>query len=114
MSWITPTCLNSDHAGVCGSLTGPQWVASLVNSVGKSQYWSSSAIFIMWDDYGGWYDHVPVPYADYDGLGIRVPLIVVSPYAKKGHVSHIKYEFGSVLKFVEYRYDLAHSPASDT
>ena len=55
-----------------------------------------------------------MPYADYDGLGIRVPLIVVSPYAKKGHVSHIKYEFGSVLKFIEYRYGLAHLAASDT
>ena len=114
VSWITPTCLNSDHAGTCGSLNGPDWVASVVNALGKSQYWSSSAIFLMWDDYGGWYDHVTVPYVDYDGLGIRVPLIVISPYAKKSYVSHTLYEFGSVLKFVEYRFGLAHLAPSDT
>jgi phospholipase C len=58
VSWVMPTCGNSDHAG-CDTNHGPHWVASLVNAVGGSQYWDSTAIFVMWDDYGGWYDHVP-------------------------------------------------------
>ena len=57
VSWVTPTCENSDHAG-CGSNTGPAWVTSLVNAVGESKYWDSTAIFIFWDDYGGWFDPV--------------------------------------------------------
>ncbi len=112
VSWIVPTCKNSDHAG-CNSNTGPSWVASLVNAVGKSQYWDSSAIFIFWDDYGGWYDSVPPPYVDYDGLGIRVPLIVISPYAKKNYISRARYEHGSILRFIEERYGLAPLSASD-
>lgn len=67
----------------------------------------------MWDDYGGWYDHVPPPLVDYDGLGIRVPLIVISPYAKQGYVSHVQYEHGSLLKFVEDQFGLARLSASD-
>ncbi len=113
VSWIMPICENSDHAA-CGSKTGPAWVTSLVNAVGKSKYWSSTAIFIMWDDYGGWYDHVPPPYLDYDGLGLRVPLIVISPYAKQRYVSHVQYEHGSILRFVEDQFGLARLSASDS
>ena len=112
VSWVTPTCGNSDHAG-CFASHGPAWVASLVNAIGKSQYWNSTAIFVMWDDYGGWYDHVPPALVDYDGLGIRVPLLVISPYAKQGYVSHVQYEHGSILKFVEDRFGLPRLSASD-
>jgi phospholipase C len=112
VSWVTPTCANSDHAG-CESNHGPHWVASLVNAIGTSQYWNSTAIFVFWDDYGGWYDHVPPPFADYDGLGIRVPLLVISPYAKQGYVSHVQYEHGSILKFVEDQFGLGRLSASD-
>jgi len=112
VSWVTPTCVNSDHAG-CGSNTGPDWVASLVNAIGESQYWDSTVIFIFWDDYGGWYDHVPPKLVDYDGLGIRVPLLMVSAYAKKGCVSHVHYEHGSILKFVEDQWGLPRLSASD-
>jgi phospholipase C len=113
VSWITPTCQNSDHAG-CGADTGPDWVASLVNAIGESQYWKSTAIFIFWDDYGGWYDHVPPELVDYDGLGFRVPLLVVSAYAKEGYVSQVHYEHGSILKFIEDRWGLPRLSASDT
>ncbi|MBV8198744.1 MAG: hypothetical protein JO263_11450, partial [Candidatus Eremiobacteraeota bacterium] len=112
VNWIVPTCVNSDHAG-CNSDTGPSWVASLVNAVGKSSYWDSSAIFVFWDDYGGWYDPIPPRYVDYDGLGIRVPLLVISPYAKKGFVSHARYEHGSMLRFIEDRFRLKPLSASD-
>jgi phospholipase C len=113
VSWITPTCENSDHAG-CNNGHGPAWVASLVNAIGKSPYWDSTAIFILWDDYGGWYDHVPPPFVDYDGLGIRVPMLIVSPYAKKGRVSHVQYEHGSILKFIEEQFGLSALAASDS
>jgi phospholipase C len=112
ISWITPICKNSDHAG-CDSKTGPMWVASLVNAIGQSQYWDSTAIFVIWDDPGGWYDSEPPAYVDYDGLGMRVPMLVVSAYAKSGHVSHVHYEQASILKFVEDVFGLPRLSASD-
>jgi len=112
VSWITPTCVNSDHAG-CGGKTGPDWVGSLLNAIGESKYWDSTVIFVFWDDYGGWYDHVPPSLVNYDGLGIRVPLLIVSAYAKEGYVSHVRYEHGSILKFIENQWGLGRLSASD-
>jgi phospholipase C len=112
VSWVTPTWTNSDHAG-SDSTTGPQWVASIVNTIGESKYWDSTAIFIFWDDYGGWYDPEPPAYLDYDGLGMRIPMLIISPYAKKGFVSHVHYEHGSILKFIEDQFGLARLAASD-
>ncbi len=112
VTWITPTCQNSDHGG-CGGSTGPAWVASIVNAVGSSKFWDSSAIFVIWDEWGGWYDHVPPPYVDYDGLGFRVPLLIISPYAKANYVSHTQYEHGSILRFIENQYHLPQLAASD-
>jgi phospholipase C len=112
VSWVTPTCENSDHAS-CNSNTGPAWVASLVNAIGESKYWKTTAIFVVWDDYGGWYDHVPPKKLDYDGLGFRVPMLVISPYAKKGHVSHEDYELTSILRFVEDRFGLPTMASAD-
>jgi phospholipase C len=113
VSWVTPTWTNSDHAG-SGSTSGPQWVASVVNTIGQSQYWNSTAIFIFWDDYGGWYDPEAPAYVDYDGLGMRIPMLIISPYAKKGHVSHVPYEHGSILRFIEDQFGLGQLSASDT
>ncbi len=113
ISWVTPTWANSDHAG-SGSKTGPQWVASVVNTVGRSKYWDNTAIFIFWDDYGGWYDPEPPAYVDNDGLGMRIPMLIVSAYARKGHVSHVPYEHGSILKFIEDTFGLGRLSASDT
>jgi phospholipase C len=113
VSWVTPTGANSDHAG-WGSKTGPSWVASVVNAIGKSKYWKSTAIFIFWDDYGGWYDPEPPAYVDYDGLGIRIPMLIISPYAKQGYVTHVNYEHGSILKFTEDIFGLGRLSASDT
>jgi phospholipase C len=112
VSWVTPTWVNSDHAG-SGSNTGPSWVTSVVNAIGESKYWDSTAIFIFWDDYGGWYDPVGPAYADYDGLGFRLPMLVISAYAKQGYVSHVHYEHGSILKFIEDQFGLARLSASD-
>jgi phospholipase C len=112
ITWITPTYETSDHAGMWGNL-GPAWVASLVNAVGKSKFWSSTAIFIIWDDWGGWFDPVQPVFEDYDGLGFRIPLIVVSPYAKQGSVTHVQYETASVLRFIEDDFGLPQLAASD-
>ena len=111
-TWITPTCDDSDHVN-CGGGYGPSWVAALVNAVGKSRFWNSTAIFVQWDDWGGLYDHVPPPYRDYDGLGFRVPLLVISPYAKPNYVSHVQYETASVLRFAEDLYGLGQLAAAD-
>ena len=67
----------------------------------------------MWDDPGGWFDPVKPPYEDYDGFGFRVPLIVISPYAKQGYVTHVQYETASVLRFMEDNFGLAPLAASD-
>ena len=107
VTWVTPSAANSDHLKstkyLPGTTTpaGPAWVTSVVNAIGASPFWKDTAIFIVWDDWGGFYDHVKPPQQDYMGLGFRVPLIVVSPYAKKGYVSKTQHEFASILKFTE-------------
>jgi phospholipase C len=100
VSWVIPDARDSDHTGE-GRDDGPAWVSSIVNAVGESPYWNSTAIVVLWDDWGGWYDNVPPPQLDYRGLGERVPCIIISAYARKGYVSHTDYEFGSIVKLVE-------------
>jgi phospholipase C len=113
VSWVSPSDANSDHAGFGNADKGPAWVASVVNAIGGSQYWNSTAVIVLWEDWGGWYDHVPPPQLNYAGLGIRVPMIVISPYAKAGYVSHTQYEFGSVVKFVEDLWSLHRLGTTD-
>jgi phospholipase C len=105
VTWVVPDNKDSDHAGI-HSDTGPSWVAAIVNTIGQSKNWNSTAIVVLWDDWGGWYDNVPPPQKDFVGLGFRVPCLIISPYAKKGKVVHTQYEFGSVLKFVEQTFEL--------
>ncbi len=106
VSWVVPDASDSDHTGE-GRDDGPSWVSSVVNAVGESPYWESTAIVVLWDDWGGWYDNVPPPQLDFRGLGERVPCIVISPYARTGYVSHTVYEFGSVVKLVEEVFGLS-------
>jgi phospholipase C len=105
VSWVIPPGRSSDH-GSNNDGTGPSWVASIVNAIGNSTYWSNTAIFITWDDWGGWYDHVAPQIVNSYEYGFRVPLIVVSAYAKPGYVSHVTHDFGSILKFIERNYGL--------
>jgi phospholipase C len=112
VTWIVPDWLHSDHPGN-NSDEGPDWVASIVNVIGASPLWNSTAIFIMWDDWGGWYDHVVPQSIDNMGPGFRVPLIVVSPYAKHGFVSHQVYETASVLTYMEKDFRLPNLGARD-
>jgi phospholipase C len=105
VSWVIPSFSDSDHP-VARSASGPKWVASIVDAVGKSPYWKHTAIVVLWDDSGMFYDNVPPPQLDPVSLGFRVPAIIISPYAKRGYVSHTIYEFGSVLKFIEQQFGL--------
>ncbi len=105
VSWVIPGGAASDHP-VANDGSGPSWVASIVNAIGNSSYWADTAILITWDDWGGFYDHVaPSIYNSYE-YGFRVPLIVVSPYAKPAYVSHVTHDFGSILKMIEQVYSL--------
>jgi phospholipase C len=111
-TWITPVCDDSDHTN-CPLGYGPSWVSALVNTVGESKFWDSTVIFIQWDDWGGLYDHVPPPYEGRDSLGFRVPLLILSPYVRHDHVSHVQYETASVLRFAEDLFGLPQMAAAD-
>ena len=104
VSWVVPKAHNSDHD--VGDTGGPSWVTSIVDGIGESKYWNDTAVFVLWDDWGGWYDNVPPPQPDWVGLGFRVPCIVISPYARAHFVSHTQYEYGSLLKFIEQAFHL--------
>jgi phospholipase C len=111
VTWIVPDFNHSDHPGAPSE--GPDWVASITNAIGASPFWHSTAIFISWDDWGGWYDHVPPPQVDNMGLGFRVPLIVVSPYARHGYISHVTHESSGFLTYIEGIYGLPSLGARD-
>jgi phospholipase C len=112
MSWVVPTLFDSDHPA-SGCNGGPRWVTSVVNAIGRSRYWNNTAVILLWDDWGGWYDPVLPPQTNYTSLGFRVPLIVISPYAKAHLVSHTQYEFGSILKFIEQTFNLGSLHTTD-
>ncbi len=100
VSWISTPSPVSEHppASVCA---GENWTVGLLNALGGGPNWSDSAVFLTWDDFGGFYDHVPPTQVDVYGLGFRVPLLVVSPYAREGLILKQEAEFSSVLKFIE-------------
>jgi phospholipase C len=112
ITWVTPTALASDHA-MANNGSGPSWVAAVVNAIGESQFWSTTAIVVTWDDWGGWYDHVAPPLYNSYELSFRVPLVVISPYAKNHYVSHVQHEFGSILKFTEETFGLPSLHTTD-
>ena len=112
VSWVIPTLFDSDHPA-SGCNGGPRWVTKVVNALGTSQYWKNTAILLLWDDWGGWYDNVPPAQINYTSLGFRVPIVIISPYAKPGYVSHTQYDFGSILKFVEQTFGLGSLGTTD-
>jgi phospholipase C len=105
VSWVIPSDKLSEHPA-SNIILGMNWVTAVVNSIMNSQYWNSTAIIVTWDDYGGFYDHVAPPQIDKYGLGFRVPAIIISPYAKTGFIDHTQYSFESMLKFIEWRFNL--------
>ncbi len=105
ISWIIPDAKYSDH--LPANVTyGEDFIASIVNTVENSSYWNSTAIFVTWDEYGGWYDHVAPPQLDANGLSLRVPLLVFSPWTPAGMIGHRQLSFDSLLHFVEWRWGL--------
>jgi phospholipase C len=111
VSFVIPSGNNSDHPSH-GANGGPTWVASVVNALGSSQYWNQCAIIVVWDDWGGWFDHVafrhpasnPVDPYEY---GLRVPLLAIGPFAKSNFVDHTSRDFAAVPHFIEDVYGLS-------
>ncbi len=113
VTWLMPaTDSESEHSPYNISI-GENVVVSAINTVMESSYWNSSAIFVTFDDYGGWYDHVTPPQVDAYGYGFRVPSLVISPYARHGYVDHTQSDFTSLLRFVEVVYSLQPLAARD-
>ena len=108
-SWIEPSFANSDDGGA----GGPAWLSRIVAATQKSPYWKSTAIVVAWDEDSGWYDETFPPILDPVSDGFRVPLIVISPYAKRGYISHTQYETASVLRFAEQQWNLGSLGADD-
>ncbi len=100
VAWIAPALDTSEH-GPAAVSAGQSYVTSLVNTVMRSPQWDSTAIFVTWDDWGGFYDHVVPPKVDRNGYGMRVPGITISPYAKRGYIDHQTLSFDAYNKFIE-------------
>jgi phospholipase C len=105
VTWITPRFELSEHPEF-SFCHGENWSTGVIDAIMRSPMWEHTAIFLTWDDYGGFYDHVPPPQIDRMGFGIRVPMILISPYARRGAVSHELGEFSSVLRFIEDNWGL--------
>ncbi len=112
VSWVIPSGAVSEHPPA-GVQEGMAYVTGLVNAVMQGPDWNTTAIFISWDDWGGFYDHVNPPRVDQYGLGIRVPGLVISPYARQGYIDHTTYSFESWLKIIEERYGIRPMTARD-
>lgn len=100
VSWVVPNGANSEHPPALVS-KGQSYVTGLINAIMNGPDWNSTAIFLTWDDWGGFYDHVSPPRVDVNGYGIRVPALVISPYARKGFVDHQTLSFDAYAKLIE-------------
>ncbi len=112
VTWITPRFALSDHPEY-NFCHGENWTTEVVNAIMESPMWEDTAIFITWDDWGGFYDHVPPKQVDRYGFGIRVPMILISPYAKQGFIDQRLGEFSSVLRFIEDNWGLTQLTMRD-
>lgn len=112
VAWVIPDQAHSEHPPY-NIVEGELWVTRIVDAVEQSPYWRDTVIFITWDDYGGFYDHVPPPALDANGLSFRVPCLVISAYAKEDYVDHTQYSFESIMKFIEWRFGLTPLTSRD-
>ncbi|WCK52597.1 alkaline phosphatase family protein [Aneurinibacillus sp. Ricciae_BoGa-3] len=113
VAWIVPNIRESEHPPFNVQI-GMWYTTDFVNALMKSPYWKNTLLVLTWDDYGGFYDHVPPPNVDKYGYGFRVPAIVISPYAKAGYVDHTQYDFTSVLHTIENRFHLKSLTTRDS
>lgn len=110
--WVQPSPGHSMHPGQGNIANGVEWLDDFVQAVKSSSSWPSTAIMVLWDESGGWYDHVAPPQlSNTIGLGARVPVLVISPFAKPNHVSHAQMDWVSILRFIQYNWALG--PLSD-
>ena len=100
VSWVVPSQKDGDHPPALIT-NGQAYVTGLINSIMRSKAWNSTAIFLCWDDWGGFYDHVRPPVVDGQGYGLRVPALLISPYAKQGYIDHQILSQDAYLKFIE-------------
>src|SRR6202035_3419953 len=100
VSWVTPNGIDSEHP-TSNLQTGMVYVTKIIDAIMRSKAWKSTAIFLAWDDWGGFYDHVKPPTIDGLGYGFRVPGLVISPYARAGYIDHQQLSFDAYLKFIE-------------
>ncbi len=112
ISWVIPAASISDHPPANVTL-GEYWIGNIVNAVMQSQYWKNTLIIITWDDYGGFFDTVAPPSVPQYGLGFRSPALFISPYAKAGYIDSTVYSFESMLKFIEWNWNLPSLNARD-
>jgi phospholipase C len=120
VSWLIPPEPFNEHPGSGVSVcAGENWTVQQVNAVMRSPYWSNTVIVVVWDDFGGFYDHVAPPHLDIMGLGPRTPALIISPWARAGSnpaggsIDHTTYEFSSVLRFIEDLVGVAPMTARD-
>ena len=100
VSWVIPSGVVSEHP-TSSIRAGQAYVTSLINTIGRSREWKSTAIFLAWDDWGGFYDHVKPPVIDINGYGFRVPGLVISAYARRHYIDHQQLSFDAFAKFIE-------------
>ncbi|HWO71571.1 MAG TPA: alkaline phosphatase family protein [Actinomycetota bacterium] len=113
VSWLVPPEGLNEHPGGGQSVcAGENWTVQQVNALMRSEFWPTTALIIVWDDFGGFYDHVPPPHYDIMGLGPRTPALIISPWTRRGdnpdggYIDHTVYEFSSVLAFIEHLFGL--------
>ncbi|HEV2390117.1 MAG TPA: alkaline phosphatase family protein, partial [Nitrososphaerales archaeon] len=107
VSWVIGAPGGNEHPPASVTVGQDSVADDIVNNLGGSAYWGSAAIFVTWDDFGGFYDHVPPPQVDQYGYGFRVPCLVISPFAKQGYFDSATNDHTSILKFVEDRFGLS-------
>jgi phospholipase C len=112
VSWLITPYPGSEHPPN-STCAGDNQTAEFINAIMQGPAWNSTAIFVTYDDFGGFYDHVTPPQLDQNGLGPRVPLLIISPFARPGYISHTLSEHASMLKFIETRYHLHSLTARD-
>jgi len=112
VSWVVPNHTVSEHPPARVS-AGQAYVTSVINAVMQGPDWNSTAIFLAWDDWGGFYDHVVPPRVDENGYGLRVPGMVISPYARQGFIDHRTLSFDAYVKFIEDDFLGGHRAGDD-
>jgi phospholipase C len=106
VSWLVPNSAESDHPSFGTMCEGENWTVRQINAIMSGPHWRHTAIVLTWDDFGGFYDHVPPPHVDIYGYGPRVPAIIISPYARSGEIFSETADFSSVLKLISTIFDV--------